>query len=98
MQNAPPGRRDPYRILLNALAEDWQTIDTIPLKGEGPFWVLTLSGLVRLAHNRKSFRKARKADGYGPMRTTVVAVKSANYLAAIAWKPAEAEVDAEPPG
>lgn len=69
-----------------ALASGWNSIDTIPLKGEGEFLVLTLSGLIKLARNRRDYRKIRKADGYGPRRLTVNAVESGNYLGAVAWK------------
>ena len=75
----------------DALAQGWHPLDTIPLKGEGEFMVLTLSGLVRRARNRKDFRQHRQADGYGPARTTVCAVQSGNYLAAIAWRPLSEE-------
>lgn len=81
-----PERRDPYRMLEKALQAGWQDVDTIPLKGEGSFEVMTLSGLIRLSRNRKTFRRARPADGYGPSRTIVCAVDSGNYLAAIAWR------------
>lgn len=86
MKHANPERRDPYKMLDRALADGWNTVETIPLKGDGQFLVLTLSGLIRLAHNRKSFRIARKADGYGPQRTTVISVEKGNYLGAIAWR------------
>ena len=67
-------------------ASGWDAVDTVPLAGEGDFLVLTLSGSVRLARNRKTFRNCRKADGYGPERTNVISVETGNYLAAIAWK------------
>ncbi len=89
MKHTLPERRDPYKMRDDALARGWQSVDTIPLKGEGPFLVLTMSGLVRLARNQKAFRRVRAADGYGPTRTMVVSVETTNYLAAIAWKPAE---------
>ncbi|WP_299549952.1 hypothetical protein [uncultured Tateyamaria sp.] len=76
-----------------AFASGWHGVDTIPLKGEGDFLVLTLSGLIRLARNRRDYRKIRKADGYGPMRLTVNAVESGNYLGAIAWKRSETPSD-----
>lgn len=69
-----------------ALASDWRSVDTIPLKGEGEFLVLTFSGLHRVARNWKTQRKTKRSDGYGPARTMVRAVESGNYLAAIAWK------------
>ena len=81
-----PTRRDPFRMLEQALSEGWETIETIPLKGEGHFMVLTISGLVRLARNRRYTRGHREADGYGPRRTTVCSVETGNYLGAIAWK------------
>ena len=73
-------------MLERGLKQGWQAVDTIPLKGQGSFEVMTLSGLIRLARNRKSFRRARPADGYGPARTIVCAVDTGNYLAAIAWR------------
>ena len=69
-----------------ALASGWNSVDTIPLRGEGEFLVLTLSGLIRLARNRRDYRKFRNADGYGPKRLTVNAVETGNYLGAIAWR------------
>ncbi len=69
-----------------ALASGWYSVDTVPWKGEGAFLVLTLSGLIRLAKNRRTYRKVRQADGYGPMRQTVNAVETGNYLGAIAWR------------
>ena len=85
MKHALPKRRDPFNMLDEALKAGWNTLETIPLKGEGDFMVLTVSGLVRLARNRKSIRKPRRADAYGPERTTVNSVTSGNYLGAIAW-------------
>ncbi|MEX3014551.1 hypothetical protein [Gymnodinialimonas hymeniacidonis] len=79
-------KRDPNQMLQEALEDGWETIDTMPLRGEGVFLVLTVSGLVRLAHNRNSVRRARRADAYGPKRSSVIAEESGNYLAAIAWK------------
>ncbi len=73
-------------MLADALASGWHSVDDIPLKGEGVFLVLTLSGLVRHARNRRTYRKIRRADGYGPRRLTVNAVDTGNYLGAIAWK------------
>lgn len=73
-------------MLEEALESGWQDIDTVPLSGEGEFLALTVSGLVRLARNRKAFRNPRKADGYGPKRMTVISVETGNYLGAIAWK------------
>ncbi len=86
MQHSVPKRRDPYQMLEDALEKGWESVDTIPLKGEGAFLVLTMSGLIKLAKNRKDYRNPRKADGYGPKRTTVNSVKTGNYLGAIAWK------------
>ncbi len=86
MHHSVPKRRDPYEMLENARADGWQTVDDIPLKGEGSFLVITLSGLVRLARNRRTARHIRPADGYGPARASVGAVSSGNYLTAIAWK------------
>ncbi len=73
-------------MLEDALDQGWHPIDTVPLRAEGAFMVLTLSGLTRLARNRKAFRNPRPADGYGPRRMTVSSVETGNYLAAIAWK------------
>lgn len=86
MKHAAPRKRDPNEMLADALQEGWQTVDTLPVKGDGAFMVLTLSGLIRLAHNRNHTRKSRRADAYGPKRSTVVANDSGNYLAAVAWK------------
>lgn len=86
VHHSVPTRRDPYVMLEQALTAGWQTVDTIPLKGEGAFMVITLSGLHRLARNRRDYRRFREADGYGPKRITVNAVESGNYLGAIAWK------------
>ncbi len=85
-------RRNPFDMLEKALRDGWQTVDTIPLKGEGAFLVLTVSGLTRLARNRNSFRNPRKADGYGPMRISVTSVETSNYLGAIAWKWPDSDV------
>ncbi|WP_299723803.1 hypothetical protein [uncultured Tateyamaria sp.] len=73
-------------MVAQALNSGWNDVHSVPLKGEGEFLVLTLSGLTRLARFRRSYRKIRKADGYGPERITVNAVATGNYLAAIAWK------------
>ena len=86
MKHSLPKRRNPHDMAEEALATGWHPVDTVPLKGEGAFLVLTLSGLVRLARNRRNYRKFRKADGYGPKRLTVNSVESGNYLGAIAWK------------
>lgn len=86
MKHSTPKRRDPFEMLSQALQAGWQTLDTVPLKGEGEFLVLTVSGLVRLARNGKEFRNPRKADAYGPERMTVNSVKTGNYLGAIAWR------------
>ena len=88
MKHTIPTRRDPFEMLERALEDGWETVDTIPLSGEGEFLVLTMSGLIRLSRNRNSERKFRKADYYGPKRANVIAVESGNYLAAIAWKKA----------
>jgi hypothetical protein len=86
LKHETPKRRDPFEMLDEALQTGWNRLDTIPLKGEGEFLVLTVSGLVRMARNRKAFRKPRKADSYGPERTTVNSVNTGNYLGAIAWR------------
>ncbi|OAN82457.1 hypothetical protein A8B78_08375 [Jannaschia sp. EhC01] len=85
MKHETPVKRDPNAMLSDALDEGWQTVDTLPVRGDGVFLALTLSGLTRRAHNRNAERKARRADAYGPKRSTVVAVDSGNYLSAIAW-------------
>lgn len=81
-----PRKQSTDGMLADALAEGWETVDTLPLRGDGIFIALTLSGLTRHVHNRNSLRKSRRADAYGPKRSTVVAVDSGNYLSAIAWK------------
>ncbi len=86
MKHVAPKRRDPFEMLEDALQSGWNRLDTIPLKGEGEFLVLTVSGLVRLARNTRTTRKPRKADAYGPERTTVNSVKTGNYLGAMAWR------------
>ena len=86
MRHSVPTRRDPFEMQEDALAQGWQAVNSIPLKGEGEFLVLTLSGKIRLARNRRETRNIKPADGYGPKRTTVGAVVAGNYLAAIAWK------------
>ena len=86
MKHEVPTRRDPFKMLEDALADGWQDVETIPVKGEGEFWVLTISGLVRLARNRNYYRRHRENDAYGPRRTTVCSVETGNYLGAIAWK------------
>lgn len=88
MKHSTLEKRNPYAMLSSALLEGWETIDSIPVAGDGEFVVLTISGLIRTARNRNAVRKHRRADSYGPKRTTVVAVDSGNYLGAIAWKPA----------
>ena len=90
MKHTLPKRRDPHLMAAEALATGWNSVDTIPLKGEGEFLVLTLSGLVRRARNRREYRRFRKSDGYGPKRLTVNAIDTGNYLGAIAWKWPEA--------
>lgn len=89
MKHDPLRKRDPHAMLSEALSSGWETVDTLPLRGDGVFLVLTLSGLIRRAYNRNTVHKARRADAYGPKRSTVVAVDSGNYLAAIAWKAAD---------
>ncbi|MBF9044125.1 hypothetical protein HKCCE4037_12355 [Rhodobacterales bacterium HKCCE4037] len=86
MKHSSPTRRDPHEMLRQALTEGWETVESMPLKGEGTFLVLTLSGLVRLARNRSDTRRERRGDAYGPARAPVIAEESGNYLAAIAWK------------
>lgn len=86
MKHPDSEKRDPRAMLSDALANGWQTVDSVPVSGEGAFLVLTMSGLVRLARNRNKNRTARRADPYGPKRSNVIAVESGNYLAAIAWK------------
>lgn len=78
--------QDPYMLLERAISEGWSSVDTIPISGEGEFLVVTLKGLVRLARSRAARRICRRADGWGPKRSTVVAVETGNYLGAIAWK------------
>ena len=86
MKHAVPSRRNPFEMQKDALATGWQSVETIPLRGEGEFLVLTFSGLVRLARNRRDVRRLRKSDSYGPNRVTVNSVETGNYLGAIAWK------------
>ncbi|MEL7258391.1 MAG: hypothetical protein AAFN80_11205 [Pseudomonadota bacterium] len=86
MKHSTPKRRDPFEMLDQALQSGWRTLDTVPLRGEGQFLVLTVSGLTRLARNPKDFRNPRKADGYAPERMTVVSVETGNYLGAMAWR------------
>ncbi|CUX82360.1 MAG: hypothetical protein HLUCCA05_01815 [Roseibaca calidilacus] len=86
MKHSTPKRRDSFEMLEEALQSGWSSLETIPLKGEGEFLVLTVSGLVRLARNGKTYRKPRRADAYGPERTTVNSVKTGNYLGAMAWR------------
>lgn len=86
MKHSVPQRRDPFLMLEEALAAGWQPIDTMPVKGEGDFVVLTLSGLIRLARYRRAVRRIKPSDAYGPRRASVASVVSGNYLAAIAWK------------
>lgn len=73
-------------MLEAALQNGWEPVETIALAGQGEFMVLTMSGLIRRAKNRKMYRRSRKADPWGPERASVVAVESGNYLAAIAWR------------
>ena len=73
-------------MLAEALEDGWHSVETIPIKGDGDFLVITLSGLQRLARNRNQIRRYRKSDGYGPARANVISVGTTNYLAAIAWK------------
>jgi len=86
MKHTLPTKRDPFEMLASALRDGWQSVETIPVSGEGEFLVLTLSGLIRLSRNRNAERKFRKADGYGPARANVIGCDTGNYLAAIAWK------------
>lgn len=86
MKHDLPKKHDPRAMLSEALVNGWETVDSVPLSGEGSFLVLTMSGLVRLARNRNLERTIRRADPYGPKRASVIAVDSGNYLAAIAWK------------
>ena len=79
-------RVDPFELLAEALENGWQTIDTIPRAGEGEFLVITLTGLRARARTRSATPRIRRADGWGPRRTTVVACGSGNYLGAIAWR------------
>ncbi|WP_300032090.1 hypothetical protein [uncultured Roseobacter sp.] len=79
-------RVNPFELLEEALEEGWQTVDTIPRAGQGDFLVLTLTGLVARARTRSDSPRIRRADGWGPERTTVVASGSGNYLGAIAWR------------
>lgn len=79
-------RESPFKVLEQALQNGWQTVDTIPLAGDGSFMVITLTGKERRAKNRSSKPTLRRADGWGPKRTTVVAIPSGNYLGAIAWR------------
>jgi len=97
MKHSVPKRRDPYKMLQAALETGWSSVEDIPLKGEGLFMVLTVSGLVRYAKNRNKERRFRRADGYGPMRATVVAVDSGNYLGAIAWRWPDEHAGTHPP-
>lgn len=90
MEHSVPRKRDPSKLLSEALNEGWETVNSLPVRGDGVFLALTLSGLIRRAHNRNVERKARRADAYGPKRSNVVAEESGNYLAAIAWKWPEA--------
>lgn len=69
-----------------ALDGGWRNVESVPLKGEGEFLALTMSGLVRLARNRRDILRIRRADSYGPARVTVNSVETGNYLGAIAWK------------
>ncbi len=73
-------------MVAEALKQGWNDVHSIPLKGEGDFIVLTLSGLIRRARNRRTYRRVRRADGYGPERITVNSVETGNYLGAVAWK------------
>ncbi len=86
MKHAVPQRRDPFLLLERALEEGWHSVEDIPLKGSGDFFVLTLSGLTRLARSRQTTRRVRPTDGWGPARAVVVAAKSGNYITAIAWR------------
>lgn len=78
---------DAYHLYELALDHGWNPVSSIPLAGEGRFWALTLRGLIRDVRTRSPVLRIKPADAYGPRRVTVKAVKSGNYLAAIAWKP-----------
>ena len=80
---------DPYALVELALARGWRGMDSVPLRGDGPFMALTLKGLERQVRNRSAQRSLRRADAWGPARCSVIAVESGNYLAAIAWRPIE---------
>ncbi|WP_298290564.1 hypothetical protein [uncultured Litoreibacter sp.] len=87
MRDTPTNSRvDPFALLEDALKNGWQTVETIPLAGEGMFLALTITGIVRLVRNRNSDRRVRRADAYGPARISVISVDRGNYLGAIAWK------------
>lgn len=86
MKHTLPEKRDPFRMQEKALDEGWQTVESIPLRGEGEFMVLTMSGLIRKARQVRTHPRIKRADGYGPARVTVVGVETGNYLAAIAWR------------
>ncbi|MBT8458279.1 MAG: hypothetical protein HKP37_07870 [Boseongicola sp.] len=89
MKHSLPTKRDPFEMHASAMQKGWNSVETMPVKGEGEFLVLTLSGLIRFARNRNVVRKSRNADGYGPARSTVISCEMGNYLAAIAWRHAE---------
>mgnify|MGYP001803040665 CR=1 FL=1 len=78
---------NPFAIVELAFEKGWQPIHNMPLAGEGEFIALTLKGRVRRVKNRKTERRFRRSDIYGPARTTVVSIETGNYLAAIAWRP-----------
>lgn len=78
---------NPYLLLELAEKSGWQSVETIPLRGDGPFMALTLTGLEREVRNRSKTLRMRRADAWGPARCSVISVESGNYLAAIAWKP-----------
>lgn len=86
MKHSLPTKRDPFEMLATALQDGWHSVETLPVRGDGDFLVMTLSGLIRTARNRNLERRFRKADGYGPARANVISCKTGNYLAAIAWK------------
>lgn len=92
MKHQIPTRRNPFDMLAQALRNGWQGVETIPVKGDGVFWVITMSGLVRLSRNRNYHRRFRESDAYGPRRATVCSVETGNYLGAIAWKWPEEDV------
>ena len=82
MKHAVPKRRDPFEMLDEALQTGWNRLDTIPLKGEGEFLVLTVSGLIRMARNGKTQRNRA-----APMPTGQNAPRSMPSRPATTWVP-----------